>query len=116
MSDYAAIEVLGTKVDVLIEGAAETRIVLKELSTAVSKLAVVEHKQADAAAATERAFKAIEKIELRLKVLEDAAPASKIANGFVMKAVGLVLAAFIGAQINTVIRPPQAQTVQIGSR
>lgn len=50
---------------------------LNKLAEAVSKLALVEERQTQFAAAQERAFHALEKIDLRLSALEQHVPASK---------------------------------------
>lgn len=55
----------------------DVKTALNELSKAITKLALVEERQAQTAEAMERAFKAIGKIEDRLTTLEQSAPKSK---------------------------------------
>ena len=69
--------VLAVKLDMLHDDVIEMKIALNELSKAITKLALVEERQAKTAEALERAFKAISKIEDRISALEQAAPKTK---------------------------------------
>lgn len=73
MSD-AALVILNHRVEAMHEDFTEMRAVLKELTVAINKLALVEERQSQFADAQERAFKALEKIEARLSVLEKRVP------------------------------------------
>ena len=65
---------------------------LNELSKAITKLALVEERQAKTADAMERAFRAIGKIEDRLSALEIAAPQTKELNAWVDRFIlGMVM-------------------------
>ena len=50
---------------------------LRELADAITKLALIEERQTQAAAAQERAFAALERVEQRVTALEMQAPANK---------------------------------------
>ncbi len=71
------ISLLNHKFDSLSEVVTDMKSALKELTTAITKLTLIEERQSHAAAAQERAFAAIERIETRIKVLEQQAPANK---------------------------------------
>jgi len=62
--------VLSTRLATLHEDVSEIKSALKTLSEAITKLALVEERQQQAAAAQERAFNALGKLENRLAQLE----------------------------------------------
>lgn len=106
---------LTAQVETLIRDGAEYRSILRELTSAVSRLAVMEERQIAAREALERAFVEIRdtqadigKIDLRVKTLEIAQPENKATANVVQKAMWLVTAAVIGALLALVLqRPPQ---------
>lgn len=63
MSDMA---VLSQRLETLHEDVGEVKSALRSLSEAITKLALVEERQSQAAAALERAFGAIEKLDAKL--------------------------------------------------
>jgi hypothetical protein len=69
---------------------------LNELSKAITKLALVEERQAQTADAMERAFKAIGKVEDRLSALELAAPKAKETNAWVDRFILALIVAIMG--------------------
>ena len=69
--------VLAVKLNMLHSDVVDVKTALNELSKAITKLALVEERQSQTAEAMERAFKAIEKIEIRLSKLEESAPKAK---------------------------------------
>lgn len=75
--------VLAVKLDMLHDDVIEMKTALNELSKAITKLALVEERQAKTAEALERAFKAISKIEDRISALEQAAPKTKETSAWV---------------------------------
>ncbi len=68
---------LNHKFDVMHEVVSDMKTSLKELTTAVTKLTLIEERQTHATAALERAFKAIESIDSRVDNLEQYVPANK---------------------------------------
>lgn len=71
------ISLLNHKVDGMSEIVTDMKASLKELTTAVTKLTLIEERQSQATAALERAFKAIERIDARVDILEQYVPANK---------------------------------------
>lgn len=94
--------VLTVKIDMLHSDVVEMKTALSELSKAITKLALVEERQAQTADAMERAFKAIGKIEDRISALELAAPKTKETNAWVDRfilALVMALAGFVGTKL-----------------
>ncbi len=94
--------VLTVKIDMLHNDVVEMKTALSELSKAITKLALVEERQAQTADAMERAFKAIGKIEDRISALELAAPKTKETNAWVDRfilALVMAVAGFIGTKL-----------------
>jgi hypothetical protein len=84
--------VLTVKIDMLHSDVSDMKTALNELSKAITKLALVEERQAKTADAMERAFRAIGKIEDRLSALEIAAPKTKETNAWVDRFIlGMVM-------------------------
>ena len=81
------IQVIAVRLDNLHEDVSGMRDVLKELASAVSKLAVIEERQGQAAQALERAFIALEKVESRLVTLEKAQPMQQQTTAWVTAAL-----------------------------
>lgn len=96
------VSVLTVKIDMLHNDVVDMKTALSELSKAITKLALVEERQAQTADAMERAFKAIGKIEDRLSSLELAAPKTKETNAWVDRfilALLMAVAGFIGTKL-----------------
>lgn len=90
------IDILAAKMEVLHQDVGEMKTVLRELTSAIAKLAVVEERQAQTAQAMERAFKAIEKVESRVSRLEETAPLTKQTNLWIDRlVVGVVTAVLV---------------------
>lgn len=99
------IEVIATKMDAMHADMTDMKLAVRGLTDAVTKLALIEERQTQAALAQERAFKVIEKlenkiadcekelgvklgeVETRVDVLERDAPLQKQASGWVTSAV-----------------------------
>jgi chromosome segregation ATPase len=75
------------RLDTLHEDVGEVKSALKELANAITKLALIEERQTQAATAQERAFGAIERIEKRVAKLEMQAPANKRVSVWVDRAM-----------------------------
>ena len=88
--------VLTVKIDMLHSDVVDMKTALNELSKAITKLALVEERQAQTADALERAFKAIGKIEDRLSALELAAPKAKETNAWVDRFILALIVAIMG--------------------
>lgn len=71
------ISLLNHKFDSLSEVVTDMKSALRELTHAITKLTLIEERQTHAAAAQERAFACIARVEERLKVLEEQIPANK---------------------------------------
>ena len=65
-------DVLNERLNALHGDLSEVKSALAQLSAAITKLALVEERQSQTAAALERAFKTIDKIEQRVKAIEEA--------------------------------------------
>lgn len=89
------IDVLTLKLQTLHEDVGEMKAVLKDLTAAITKLALIEERQTQAAAAQERAFQALERVEQRVSTLETFVPANKRMNVWfdraLWAAIGLLL-------------------------
>lgn len=77
---------LSHRLDVLHEDVTEMKQALKELSTAVTKLALIEERQTHSMNNMERLFTSIEAVEQRLLKLEQHAPDQKRLNIWVDRA------------------------------
>lgn len=66
------VTLLSAKLQTLHTDVADIKGSIKELTSAINKLALVEERISNAVAAQERAFKALERLEERLDVLEKA--------------------------------------------
>lgn len=97
----ATVLLIAHKLESLHEDVGAMRDVLKELTSAITKLALIEERQSQAALAQERAFKVLEKLESRVDKLEASAPINNQASTFVMRALwaaGAAAAMFVAAK------------------
>lgn len=112
-SDEAMLRQLTTQVDGLSRRLDEQSGLLRELTSAVTRLAVIEERQANDRAAMDRAFQEIREtqadiaeVSSRVKTLEIAHPANKATASVVQKVTWLVVAAVIGALLALVLQRP----------
>lgn len=70
--DY--VSVLDARLETLHGDVSDMKNVLRELTQAITKLALIEERQAQAAAAQERAFSALAKVEERVTEIEKKLP------------------------------------------
>lgn len=70
-------DVLAHKIETLHGDVRKIEAVLQELTAAITRLAIVEERQSTTAAALERAFKALGKVEDRVTQLELQVPANR---------------------------------------
>lgn len=89
MKDAASTDspVLNLQLKTLHEDVSEMKMAMKDLASAITKLALIEERQSNAAAALERAFAALERVELRLTALEKDVPANKRVSVWVDRAI-----------------------------
>ena len=67
-------DLLAHRLNALHEDVGDIKAALRDLTTAVTRLAVVEERQQQAAAAQERGFRALERVEQRVSTLEHQMP------------------------------------------
>lgn len=89
------VSVLSTRLEALHSDVSEIKSAMNNLSAAITKLALVEERQAAANQALERAFNSIAKIEERLVTLERADAHNKRTNKYVDAAVWAAAAASV---------------------
>lgn len=91
------INLLSHRLGTLHDDVTEMKMAMKDLATAITKLALIEERQTNAAAAQERAFKVLERLESRVAALELHAPANKRVNVWLDRATwaGLGLLAML---------------------
>ena len=97
-ASHGLIEVIAVRLDNLHADVSGMRDVLRELATAVTKLAVIEERQQQATQALERAFKVLEKVEGRLDSIEKSQPMQQQTTDWVKAGVwaaACLVAAFI---------------------
>jgi len=94
-----------TKMDGLAVDMAEMRSSLSRLAEAYSRLAVIEERQSSSNGALERAFGEIKDLRQKVAALEQAQPVNTQTAAWVNKAIGLLIAAVIGATLTSVMRP-----------
>lgn len=86
---------------------AEMKSSMIQMAGAVTRLAVMEERLGSSREAQERAFGEIAELKSRIKQVEDAQPGQAQAAKWVNQAVGLLIAAAIGAVVAGVIRAPR---------
>lgn len=82
-SDITTISIIATRIELLHEDFGEMKGALKEMANAISKIALVEERQQQAALAQERTFKGLEKLESRLDKLEQRVPLQERATRWI---------------------------------
>lgn len=95
-------EVLAVRLDLLHEDVGEIKIALGKLSDAITKLALVEQSQLQTTAALERAFNAIERVEMRLEKLEESSVKNSESSKWVDRAAGAVTTALAAAALKAI--------------
>lgn len=103
MTEGHHIEVIAHKLETLHSDVREIEIILRELTAAITRLSLIEERQTQAAAALERSFVALDKLETRIASLEQLAPANRRIHIWIDRAVwgalglmGMALAKQIG--------------------
>ena len=96
------IQVIASKLDNLHSDVNDLKDVMREMSSAVSKLAIIDERQSQASQTVERMFVAIEKMEVRLTALERSQPIQQQVANWVtagLWAVVCVTALFIAKKV-----------------
>lgn len=109
------------KIETVAGDLAEIKATMRELASAVSRLAVVEERQTNTNAAIERAFAEIAKtgeamnaLASRVGSLEQAQPIQKQSSDLVQSAVKYIVAAVLGAVVAGFVRvPPTAPATNV---
>lgn len=83
------------KLELLHDDVSDMKSVLKELTVAINRLAIVEERQQQTAASLERAFTALEKVEARTTVLELANVNTSRTSTLIDKSLWLLVGAVI---------------------
>ena len=86
---------MNTRLQVLHEDVIDIKSVLKDLTSAITKLALIEERQTHASVAQERAFKALERIEDRVNALEKRVPMNDHTNRWVERIITAVVLAVV---------------------
>jgi hypothetical protein len=86
---------MNTRLQVLHEDVIDIKSVLKDLTSAITKLALIEERQTQASVAQERAFKALERIEDRVNALEKRVPMNDHTNRWVERIITAVVLAVV---------------------
>lgn len=96
------INVVITRLGLLSDDVGELKETLRQIATAVTRLALVEERQSQTNEALSRAFKQIDKVELKLTgieqrigTLERMQPLQQQTNGWVMTSVWIVAGAAV---------------------
>jgi flagellar motility protein MotE (MotC chaperone) len=98
----ASDEVLAVRLDLLHEDVSEIKTALGKLSDAITKLALVEQSQLQTVEALERAFKSIERIEERLRVLEETKPDTERSTRWMDRVGGMVGTIIVAAVLKAI--------------
>lgn len=89
------VNMLSARLQTLHTDVSDIKGTLKDLTSAINKLALVEERISNAAAAQERTFKVIERMEERIEALEKAQMLDDRNSAWIGKGVWAILAAFI---------------------
>ena len=91
----ATVSLLSSRIEALHQDVGEIKQAMNTLSTAITKLALVEERQTVASQALERAFDAIERIQDRLTLLARADAHNKRTNKYVDSMIWAAAAAAV---------------------
>ena len=91
--DQGELLILSERFQALHDDVSEIKSAIRDLAAAITKLALIEDRQSNVAAAQERLFAALARLELRVIELEKSSPANKQTNAWVEKAILLAAGA-----------------------
>lgn len=100
--------VLAVKIEAMGSDLQEIKSAMKELVSAVSRLAVVEERQTATNDAIGRAFKDIGTLAGRVATLEQSQPIQKQSSDMVQTAIKYIVVALLGAIVAGFVRVPPA--------
>ena len=113
MPPDADLAVAIAKIDSITSDLVDLKISMRELATAVSRLAVIEDRQSTTNESIGRAFKDIQNLATRVASLEAAQPIQKQSSDAVQTAMKYILAIVLGAIVSGLWRaapvPPEAK-------
>ena len=87
LDDNITLHVIAIQITNLHDDVGDMKTALKDLASAIIKLALVEERQGQTSLQLERAFKVMERLEARVANLEVAAPLNKQTNAWVLSGV-----------------------------
>ena len=87
LDDNGMLHVIATQITSLHDDVGDMKAALKDLASAIIKLALVEERQGQTSVQLERAFKVMERLDARVVILEVAAPLNKQTNAWVLSGV-----------------------------
>jgi vacuolar-type H+-ATPase subunit D/Vma8 len=96
------ITTIATRMQVLHEDVTDIKSALKDLTTAITKLALIEERQSQTTLALERMYKSLENIDERVNVLEHLVPESRRASKWIDRALVaaiMVIAGFVAKKV-----------------
>jgi len=85
--DENLLHVIANQIENLHDDVGDMKSALKDLASAIIKLALVEERQGQTAIQMERAFKVMERLEARIVILEAAAPLNNQTNTWILSGV-----------------------------
>lgn len=114
-AELCTISTIAAKLDNLQGDMSEMKASIRELATAVARLALVEERQSNANEALTRAFKELDRHDRRLNVIEQAQPLQKHSSNIVQNAVAMILAAVLGGTVAGVFRGPVTDKITVSA-
>lgn len=91
--EQSDLRVLSERFQALHDDVSEIKSAIRDLAAAITKLALIEDRQSNVAAAQERLFAALARLELRVIELEKSSPANNQTHAWVEKAILLAAGA-----------------------
>lgn len=87
VDNTAILSVIAERIEYLHSDVGDMKIAMKDLASAIVKLALVEERQGQATIQQERLVRSIDKLEVRIVALELLSPTTKQTNSWVFGAV-----------------------------
>lgn len=99
-SPESGLAIVAQRIETIHSDITEMKSALRDLTAAITKLALIEERQANFASAQERGFKLLADIEKRVEVLELERPTNQRVSQWVDRALWAVAAAFVMLILN----------------